>query len=596
MRESCLKFLDLDFNDLNEQDLDHLLYLYFDGKLEIEEDLFYKNYELALDSFIKNHRDSFLNDKKELSNKMGYYIFCLYGKEKLEKYLTDLNLTQDYMNHFSFYISNNKEKKNVPDYYRKLNDYFYNQLLKEKYKNVDETKMKEAFDIFFDVDNFTERYQLIQRKKAFMEREKIDEQVFKDYVCVYGFEHTSLKETIRKVYSSKYSSYKTLGVNTHALPFYQDSSQHLTASEVVISSLLNTNDLTVLKNIVYDLSLSSSTIYLIYDYHKYIRDKYSSEKEKIIEKVNKATLELEKDYKYISVSKILSIMEKTNDEELIYQIVKNNINKNFEISKFIRMYRTLKSKKEKEQLEDELTFKMKRALYRIKNEERREKEINKERHLKDENIKIIHSFSQLLESENLTLKEFAQKNGFSYSKTLMCFESLKEFQPDFYNKIKKHLDDPKKREFKTILEKINKICYEIIHGVDLEDGTTREFDILDYYSKTNFNYTEFNKLYPKSGHYSVEEKRKIVKFLQKIKSMTYFNMNQELDSKVVLLIHGEMHEVTKDEKLSTMEYLKRNNIPLYYTVYNVALRKFLNGNLVVKEENKTRALKNSGSK
>ncbi len=72
-------------------------------------------------------------------------------------------------------------------------------------------------------------------------------------------------------------------------------------------------------------------------------------------------------YKYISVSKILSIMEKTKDEELIYQIVKNNINKNFEISKFIRMYRTLKSKKEKEQLEDELIFKMKRALYRIKN-------------------------------------------------------------------------------------------------------------------------------------------------------------------------------------------------------------------------------------
>ncbi len=73
-------------------------------------------------------------------------------------------------------------------------------------------------------------------------------------------------------------------------------------------------------------------------------------------------------------------------------------------------------------------------------------------------------------------------------------------------------------------------------------------------------------------------------------------MNQELDSKVVLLVHGEMHEVTKDEKLSTMEYLKRNNIPLYYTVYNVALRKFLNGNLVVKEEDKTKVLKNSGSK
>lgn len=76
----------------------------------------------------------------------------------------------------------------------------------------------------------------------------------------------------------------------------------------------------------------------------------------------------------------------------------------------------------------------------------------------------------------------------------------------------------------------------------------------------------------------------------------YFNINQELDSKTILLVHGEMHEVTKDEKLSTIEYLKSKNLPLYYAVYSVALRRYLNGILFDKKENKLKVLKNSGSK
>ena len=47
-----------------------------------------------------------------------------------------------------------------------------------------------------------------------------------------------------------------------------------------------------------------------------------------------------------------------------------------------------------------------------------------------------------------------------------------------------------------------------------------------------------------------------------------------------------MHTVTKDEKLSTIEYLKSKNIPLYYSVYCVALRRLVNGTLVDKEESK----------
>ena len=601
MKESYLKFLNLDFNGLNEQDLDHLLYLYFDGKLDIEEDLFYKNYELFLNSFIKNNLELLSDNKKELSNKIGYYIFCLYGKEKFEKYLTDLNLKQFKFKQFALYVPNTKtEKEKLPIHMQKLYDYYHYQVLKEKYKNIDETKMKEAFEIIFCVDNSTEKWQSIQRKKAFMEREKINDKTFKDYIYIYGFAHTLLKGEVLEHYFIKYSSYYSSGINLRNFElntFDEDYWKNLNGVkdrdlqlELLINSILCINNLNELKEFIYNNHISETAIHLTYN-NQYIKGKYSNKKEEIIEKVKQANIELEKEYKYTSVSKIISMIEKTNDEELIYKIINSNdkYRVNYKIRDFIAHYRLLQSKQERDQIEKELNTKINKALQRIKEEKKKEKN----QPLDD---KILKEFHQLLEEDNLTLKDFSKKNGFSYSKTLICFKKLQNDNPDLYHKIKSHIDDPKRQKFKVILEKINKICDEIIHGIDLEDGTKREFDILDYYSKTRVNIDDFSKLYPKSGNFSVEDRRKIVQFLQKNKSNMYFNINQELDSKTILLVHGEMHEVTKDEKLSTIEYLKSKNLPLYYAVYSVALRRYLNGILFDKKENKLKVLKNSGSK
>ena len=169
---------------------------------------------------------------------------------------------------------------------------------------------------------------------------------------------------------------------------------------------------------------------------------------------------------------------------------------------------------------------------------------------------------------------------------MICFQILKQDNPSFYNEIKRHLDDLGSRKYKIILTNINKICDEIIHGINLKDGTKKEFDLLDYYLKTKLTFDEFNRLYTQSDDFSINDRRKIAQFLTKVKSNTYFNINQELESKTVLLVNNEMHTVTKDEKLSTIEYLKSKNIPLYYSVYCVALRRFVNGTLVDKEESK----------
>lgn len=579
MQESYLKLSNLDFSEFNIVDFDNLLDLYFSNQLDIDEDLFYHNYALALDSFIKNNRSLFGNDNKELSNKLGYYIFCLYGKNVLRKYLVDLNIEHNYMSKISVFNSQSCEERNdLPIYIYKLNRYFFYRLLEEKYYNIDMMKMKEAFDIFFYVDNFTERYQSIQRKKAFIEREHIDEKTFKDYVCIYGFEHTSLKDTIQDVYVSQASSYRNYGLN------FQEVGSVFQKKKNTIITLLNMNNLDDLKSFVYSGNITDATIYLIYDHDVYISKVYSNNKDEIIEKVNKATLELEKEYKYVSISKIMSIIEKTDDEDLIYKIVKNNQNKKYDVQKFISRYRLLKSEQEQKQIEKELRFKINKAFQRIKDDEKRKKEAI----FKAENIKIIKAFHQLLDvdADYLSLKEFAKKNGFSYSRTMICFQKLKQDNPSFYNEIKRHLDDLKRRKYKIILTNINKICDEIIHGINLKDGTKKEFDLLDYYLKTKLTFDEFSKLYPQSDDFSINDRRKIAQFLTKIKSNAYFNINQELESKTVLLVNNEMHTVTKDEKLSTIEYLKSKNIPLYYSVYCVALRRLVNGTLVDKEESK----------
>ena len=579
MQESYLKLSNLDFSEFNIVDFDNLLDLYFSNQLDIDEDLFYHNYALALDSFIKNNRSLFGNDNKELSNKLGYYIFCLYGKNVLRKYLVDLNIEHNYMSKISAFNSQSCEERNdLPIYIYKLNRYFFYRLLEEKYYNIDMMKMKEAFDIFFYVDNFTERYQSIQRKKAFIEREHIDEKTFKDYVCIYGFEHTSLKDTIQDVYVSQASSYRNYGLN------FQEVGSVFQKRKNTIITLLNMNNLDDLKLFVYSGNITDATIYLIYDHDVYISKVYSNNKDEIIEKVNKATLELEKEYKYVSISKIMSIIEKTDDEDLIYKIVKNNQNKKYDVQKFISRYRLLKSEQEQKQIEKELKFKINKAFQRIKDNEKRKKEAI----FKAENIKIIKAFHQLLDvdADYLSLKEFAKKNGFSYSRTMICFQKLKQDNPSFYNEIKRHLDDLKRRKYKIILTNINKICDEIIHGINLKDGTKKEFDLLDYYLKTKLTFDEFSKLYPQSDDFSINDRRKIAQFLTKVKSNAYFNINQELESKTVLLVSNEMHTVTKDEKLSTIEYLKSKNIPLYYSVYCVALRRLVNGTLVDKEESK----------
>lgn len=558
MKESYLKFVNQELESLNIKDLENILYLFFSNKLNIESSLFYSRYENCLKIFIKNH-----SLVKEEEKKVGYYLFCLFGEEKLNQYLS--HFSEKYQFHLSY---SEEERKFLPLHYRKLEIFYHYQCLRNQYRSIDKEKWKEAFDILFKVDNFLERYQSLQRKKDFIKKEQIDEQTFKDYVFLYAFD-TPIKEEIVELYASKKISYQSLGLNTHAFPFYQ-----IKTKEDIIHLILNTNDLESLKKIIYDLGISSATIYLIYKHYPDIRKKYASHKKELLEKVTQVQLVLEKEYKYISTSKVLSLIEKSEDEEFIYQILKNNRNRNYEVYKFIRLYRPLKNREEREKLEKEIKGKFMRAMERIRQDEKKEKDIQ----LEEANERIMDALSHFLENDYLSIKEFAKENGFSYSKTLKCFQKLKQTNEKLYYQIKEKLNSLKEKEFKGLLVQVYQICQEIVYGVERENGTKGEFDILDYYLKTNLNYYDFNKLYPQCGSFTLDEKMKIKKFLAKIKENQPVYIQTELQSKMIVVIDGQTHEITEDEKIFAFEYLKQHHLPLYYSVYYTALRRIVKEN------------------
>lgn len=352
--------------------------------------------------------------------------------------------------------------------------------------------------------------------------------------------------------------------------------------ENAIKKIIETNDINIIKKIIYDTYVSEATVNLIYENNNNVTKKYMDKKEEVLRKVRIATVELEKEYVYTDASKILSIIEKTDDEKLICKIIKNSPIKRYYIPKFISTYRLLKTPEEKEEISNRLRLKINNAY----------KELGMKK--KNDNNKvslIFNNIHQLLDEPDLTIKEFAKRNHFSLSTVYFCLNVLKDKRPNIYNRIQNQRNKYIQEQNNSLKQQVKDICNKILNGIELEDGTKREFDILDYYLNCTIDYFEFNRVLFELNIFNPSEISKIKKFIIKLKEKNTFDINQELKLKTTLLVNKELHEVTEDEKLTVIEYLRSNNLPLYYTLYNVTLRRFINGTLSNQTKNNMRVLK-----
>lgn len=136
-------------------------------------------------------------------------------------------------------------------------------------------------------------------------------------------------------------------------------------------------------------------------------------------------------------------------------------------------------------------------------------------------------------------------------------------------------------------ELILKISETIKNGVSKNDGTTRPFQILDYYMLTDLKPDFLAKAGNAINVLTLDDYKKFRSSLGKYRLDVKMNVEQNVKGRfaIVEVVNGEevYHEATEEEKLETLDWMIQNNIPLYELLYTQALRRHMNGELIKKD-------------
>lgn len=159
---------------------------------------------------------------------------------------------------------------------------------------------------------------------------------------------------------------------------------------------------------------------------------------------------------------------------------------------------------------------------------------------------------------------------------------LQKYDKKFYEKYSLFVESKRKKQFEYIMQNINNIVIEIASGVK-ENDSVRSYDFLDYCLATSLSLDEFEQLC-KDSSLSGYKLRKVRAFVAKNLYVGSRKTKTVLDEK--LIIKGR--EITKKEKELILKYLKDNHVAFNEKVYMIALRRYLNGTLLIEQKKKTR--------
>ena len=185
-------------------------------------------------------------------------------------------------------------------------------------------------------------------------------------------------------------------------------------------------------------------------------------------------------------------------------------------------------------------------------------------------------------SISLSLKKF---------KNILSFIKLED--KELYNLYEQKALSIKQKNYRNMTS----ICKEIIDYINngiLENGAVRSFDLLDYYHITKCDRTTILKILKETSPKDVKIYGAFLRRYQNSKLLNESQVEEILNSKQTIGIEfdknnnpilGTGYIVTQEEKENIFNYLKENNIPLYDDVYNIALKRYLNKNLIIKTKN-----------
>ena len=272
-------------------------------------------------------------------------------------------------------------------------------------------------------------------------------------------------------------------------------------------------------------------------------------------------------------------------------IVKNNITylTNDNVERFITIYRAVLDDKKKQELVEDLLKKIEIAKESIKKDNAAFKALGVER--RKENLYNSIDFNIFLSTDIKSKDDFCNLTGLSESNFNTLLSMLEVRDNDLYLKIKEKIIALKGQRYAVLLNKVTSIADNIINGIELEDGRKRNFEILDYFLSTKLDFNDFINLYNKNRNIDIESLIAIKTFFAKNKLTNKLNIKQELDGTTIFMIDDSPYEVSKEEKQAVLNYLRFKDIPLYIKVYKQALKRYVNGDLIIDNSNEKKIVK-----
>lgn len=162
-----------------------------------------------------------------------------------------------------------------------------------------------------------------------------------------------------------------------------------------------------------------------------------------------------------------------------------------------------------------------------------------------------------------------------------CVSRLKNKNPLLYERCQKEFS----KEKELVSELIDKVCYYLENKIKLEDGSYRNFTIIDYYSLTTLSIESLNIMI--RGIKLEYNKTKLLRdFISSSLRGSYINEKDALAINFFMNIGSEKRNLLLEEKKALINYMNENGIPMRTETYSSLVTEYARGRILLPHNNK----------
>lgn len=260
----------------------------------------------------------------------------------------------------------------------------------------------------------------------------------------------------------------------------------------------------------------------------------------------------------------------------------SNIRSNFSFYEFI--YSKEEIEKYYKKIEKYIVYRNKK-IKKLQEEKRNLRKLEKLKLLSQEATLVISSY---LEKMDESFEGFLAENNINLTKFKKYIEVLQAHNKPLYEEYMNKKEEKERKEAEIAQIQITNLLDAINNGIN-ENDVVREFDTLDYFNITNIPVDRL--VIVARTFLSNDELVPIKKFAAANEKCAKPNkVDEEAILNGYMLIDGK--EITREENEAVFKYLEENNLPKNNITHRAALKRYLNGYLIIDEDTKSLKLMN----